>query len=94
MSAPRGARLDSELGIVNSPFDLKDYTSTSFNIKQVVHANKNRRVRVATDILSPLLVLNSLESMYSYWTQLLSDIKQQDAVRFALVEEGMHPSVL
>lgn len=71
--------------------DLKDHTSTSFNIKQAVHANKNRRVRVATDILSPLLVLNSLESMYSYWTQLLSDIKQQDAVIFALVEEGMHP---
>lgn len=39
--------------------DLRDSTSISFNIKQAVHQNKQRRVRVATDILSPLLVLNS-----------------------------------
>jgi circadian clock protein KaiC len=71
--------------------DLRDPTSLSFNIKQVVHENKMRRVRVATDVLSPLLVLNSLESMYNYWSQLLSDLKQQDCVLFALAEEGMHP---
>jgi KaiC/GvpD/RAD55 family RecA-like ATPase len=71
--------------------DLKDATSISFNIKEAVHRNKDRRVRVATDVLSPLLVLNPVESMYSYWSQLLSDIKQQDSVVFALAEEGMHP---
>ena len=33
--------------------------------------------------------------MYNYWSQLLSDIKQQDSITFALVEEGMHlPNVL
>ena len=71
--------------------DLKDSTSISFNIKEAVHRNKERRVRVATDVLSPLLVLNPLESMYAYWTQLLSDLKQQDSVIFALAEDGMHP---
>ena len=71
--------------------DLRDPTSISFNIKQAVHANKNRRVRVTTDVMSPLLVLNSLESMYNYWSQLLSDLKQQDSVMFALAEDGMHP---
>ncbi len=75
--------------------DLRDPTSISVNIKQVVHQNKNRRVRVATDVLSPLLVLNSLDSMYNYWSQLLSDLKQQDCVAFALAEEGMHaPNIL
>lgn len=75
--------------------DLRDPTSISVNIKQVVHNNKDRRVRVATDVLSPLLVLNSVESMYSYWSQLLSDLKNQDCVTFALAEEGMHaPNVL
>jgi circadian clock protein KaiC len=71
--------------------DLKDATSISFNIKEAVHRNKDRRVRVATDVLSPLLVLNSVESMYSYWSQLLSDLKQQDTVVLALAEDGMHP---
>jgi circadian clock protein KaiC len=71
--------------------DLRDAASISFNIKQLVHQNSNRRVRVATDVLSPMLVLNPLETMYSYWSQLLSDVKQQDAVFFALAEEGMHP---
>ena len=71
--------------------DLKDATSISFNVKEAVHRNKERRVRVATDVLSPLLVLNPLESMYSYWSQLLADLKQQDSVMFALAEEGMHP---
>jgi circadian clock protein KaiC len=71
--------------------DLRDVPTISFNIKEAVHRNKNRRVRVATDVLSPLLVLNPIESMYNYWSQLLSDIKQQDAVIFALAEEGMNP---
>ncbi len=71
--------------------DLRDATSISFNIKEAVHRNRDRRVRVATDVLSPLLVLNPVESMYSYWSQLLSDFKQQDSVLFALAEDGMHP---
>jgi circadian clock protein KaiC len=71
--------------------DLRDSTAISFNIKDAVHRNKQRRVRVATDVLSPLLVLNPLESMYGYWSQLISDLKQQDSVTFALAEEGMHP---
>jgi circadian clock protein KaiC len=71
--------------------DLRDSTAISFNIKEAVHRNKERKVRVATDVLSPLLVLNPLESMYGYWLQLLSDLKQQDSVLFALVEDGMHP---
>ena len=71
--------------------DLKDATSISYNIKEAVHRNKERRVRVATDVMSPLLVLNPLESMYSYWSQLLSDLKQQDSVVLALAEDGMHP---
>jgi KaiC/GvpD/RAD55 family RecA-like ATPase len=71
--------------------DLRDIASISFNIKEALHRNKSRRSRLATDVLSPLLVLNSVESMYAYWSQLLSDLKQQDLVVFALAEDGMHP---
>ncbi len=79
----------------NARLDLRDPTSISVNIKQAAHNNNDRRVRIATDVLSPLLVLNSVESMYNYWSQLLADLKQQDCVAFALAEEGMHaPNVL
>jgi circadian clock protein KaiC len=75
--------------------DLRDQTSLSFNIKEAAHRNGKRRSKVVTDVLSPLLVLNPLESMYSYWSQLLADLKQQDSVLLALAEEGMHtPSAL
>jgi KaiC/GvpD/RAD55 family RecA-like ATPase len=56
--------------------DLRDATSISFNTKEAVHRNIQRRVRVATDVLSPLLVLNPLESMYNYWSQLVSEIDE------------------
>jgi circadian clock protein KaiC len=71
--------------------DLRDSTAISFNIKEMVHKNMGRRVKVVTDVLSPLLVLNPLESMYNYWSQLLSDLKTQDSVVLALAEDGMHP---
>ncbi|MGD0638124.1 MAG: RAD55 family ATPase [Nitrososphaerales archaeon] len=71
--------------------DLRDYSAISYNVKQAVQRNPGRLARVATDVLSPLLVLNPLESMYNYWSQLLTDLKQRDSVVFALAEDGMHP---
>ncbi len=71
--------------------DLRDSTAISYNMKQAVQRNPGRRVRVATDVLSPLLILNPLESMYNYWAQLLTDLKQRESVVFALAEDGMHP---
>ncbi|MDA4135914.1 MAG: RAD55 family ATPase [Thaumarchaeota archaeon] len=71
--------------------DLRDSTAISFNIKDAAHRNAGRRVKVVTDVLSPLLVLNPLEAMYSYWSQMVGDLKKQDSVLFALAEEGMHP---
>ena len=70
--------------------DLRDVASISYSVRQALGKNKGRRSRFATDILSPLLVLNSVESMYGYWSQLLSEFKQQDIVAFALAEDGMH----
>jgi KaiC/GvpD/RAD55 family RecA-like ATPase len=70
--------------------DLRDPTSISYNIKQALQRNLNRRVRVVTDVLSPLLVLNPSESMYSYWTQLIEEVKRHDAVILATGDEEMH----
>lgn len=70
--------------------DLRDTAAISFNIKQAVHANISRRVRVATDLVSPLLVLNPLETTHSYWSQLIGDLKQQDCVLFALASFAIY----
>lgn len=72
--------------------DLKDYTSISFNIKQAAQKNRGRRIRIVTDIISPLLVLNPQPAMYQYWSSLLGDLKQLDCVIIATAEEGMHPA--
>jgi KaiC/GvpD/RAD55 family RecA-like ATPase len=73
--------------------DLHDQTSISFNIKQAIQRNSDRRIRVATDMLSPLLVLNPTESMYNYWSQLVAEIKHYDAVILALGDEEMHTHI-
>ncbi|HXW36587.1 MAG TPA: RAD55 family ATPase [Nitrososphaerales archaeon] len=70
--------------------DLRDATSISYNVKQALQRNSGRRVRVVTDVLSPLLVLNPSESMYSYWSQLADEVKKYDAVLLALGDEEMH----
>jgi len=70
--------------------DLEDFTSISFNLKQAVLKNAGRRIRVVTDVVSPLLVLNPQPTMYQYWSKLLGDLKQSDCVILATAEEGMH----
>jgi KaiC/GvpD/RAD55 family RecA-like ATPase len=70
--------------------DLKDTTAISYNIKQALARNAGRRMRIVTDILSPLLVLNPAESMFSYWSQLVDEVKKYDAVILATGDEEVH----
>lgn len=74
----------------NTKCDLSDYTSISFNIKKSVQQNAGRRVRVVTDIVSPLLIMNPQPAMYQYLSNLLNELKQTNSVVLAFVEEGMH----
>lgn len=71
-------------------YNLNDLAGLSFKIKEVLRNNSGRRVRIATDILSPLLMLNPPDSVYRFLSQLFTDIKQYDAILLATVEEGMH----
>ena len=76
-------------------YDVNDLAALSFNIKDVMKKNSNRRIRVVTDVISSLLMLNQPETIYKFLDQLLADAKQYDAVVVATVEEGMHkPEVL
>jgi KaiC/GvpD/RAD55 family RecA-like ATPase len=76
-------------------YDVNDLASLSFNIKDVLKQNTGKRIRVVTDVLSSLLMLNQSETVYKFLSQLLAEVKQYDAVILATVEEGMHkPEVL
>lgn len=70
--------------------ELSDYSSISFNIKRAVQQNPGRRIRIVTDIVSPLLIMNPQPAMYQYLSKLLSELKQTDSVVLAFVEDGMH----
>jgi circadian clock protein KaiC len=71
-------------------YDPNDLAGLSYNIKEILKKNSDRRIRVVVDFLSPLLMLNPPESIYKFLSQLLSDAKQYDAVFMATLEDGMH----
>ncbi len=72
------------------PYNVNDLASLSFNIKDILKKNSGRRMRIVADVLSPLLILNSPDTIYRFLSQLFIDLKQYDAVLLATVEEGMH----
>lgn len=75
--------------------NVNDLSGLSRGIKEFLKQNSMRRIRIVTDVLSPLLMLNPSETIYRFLTQLLEEVKQYDAVFMAMLEEGMHqPQVL
>jgi KaiC/GvpD/RAD55 family RecA-like ATPase len=85
--------LSSEGGQIR--YDVNDLTALSFNVKEVLRQNAGRRIRIVTDVLSSLLMLNQPETIYKFLTQLLDEVKRNEAVVVATLEEGMHkPEVL
>jgi circadian clock protein KaiC len=76
-------------------YDVNDLAALSFNLKEVLRQNANRRIRIVVDVLSSLLMLNQPDTIYKFLSQLLDEVKKHDAVLLATVEEGMHkPEVL
>jgi circadian clock protein KaiC len=76
-------------------FDVNDLSGLSYNIKDILKKNSEKRIRVVTDVLSSLLMLNQPDTIYKFLTQLFADTKQYDSVFLATLEEGMHaPNVL
>jgi KaiC/GvpD/RAD55 family RecA-like ATPase len=76
-------------------FDISDLSGLSVNIKEILRKNGDRRIRIVSDVLSSLLMLNPSETIYRFLTQLFADVKRYNAVFLATLEEGMHqPQVL
>lgn len=75
--------------------DINDLPGLSFSIKEILKKNGEKPARIVTDVLSPLLMLNSPETIYRFLTQLLSEMKQYNSVVLATLEDRMHqPQVL
>ena len=70
--------------------DLMDILSFSVALKEIAKRNSERRIRIVTDVLSPLLVLNPLDNIYRLISSLFADLKQYDVVLLATLDEGMH----
>ncbi len=71
-------------------YNPNDLSGLSFKLKETLKKNRDRRIRIVTDTLSPLLMLNSKETVYRFLSQLFSEVKQYDAVLVATLEEAMH----
>ncbi len=79
--------------------DISDLTSLSASIKETLRKNSSssdgKRIRIVTDVLSPLLMLNPADTVYRFFSQLLAGSKQSNSVFLATIEDGMHqPQVL
>ena len=72
-------------------YNVSDLAGISFNIKELLKKNENKRTRIVVDSFSPLLMLNPPESIYKFLSQLIAEVKNHDAVLFGTLEEGMHP---
>jgi KaiC/GvpD/RAD55 family RecA-like ATPase len=72
-------------------YNPSDLASLSFNIKDLLKKNIGRRTRIVVDSFSPLLMLNPPETIYKFLGQLISEVKNYDAILFGTLEEGMHP---
>ncbi len=76
-------------------YDVNDLSNISFNLKEVLKKNADRRIRIVIDSFSPFLMLNAPETIYKFLVQLILEIKRYDAVLFGTIEEGMHvPQVI
>ncbi len=75
---------------ISLPGDLGKLTDLSINIKKFAADNQDKNIRVAFDILSPLLLLHPLETIYKFLGGLLAELKNYETVFLATIEEGMH----
>jgi len=72
--------------------DVGNLAGLSFDIKEILRQNANRKIRIALDIISPVLMINQAETTYRFLTQLFQEAKKYDAVLLATLEETMHKS--
>ena len=71
-------------------YNVNDLASVSFNIKDVLKRNSDNRVRIVVESFSPFLMLNPPDTVYKFLSQLITEVRESNAILFGTVEEGMH----
>jgi circadian clock protein KaiC len=71
-------------------FEATDILGLSVSLKEIAKRNSDRKIRIVTDVLSPLLVMNPLDTIYGFLSSLFADLKQYNVVLLATLDEGMH----
>ena len=75
----------------NLRFEIDDLAKVSYEIKETLKTNAGRRIRLVIDAISSILLLNPVDTVYRFLTQLSAEVKLYDAVLLVTLEEGMHP---
>jgi len=76
-------------------YNVSDLSGVSFSIKEVLKKNSDRRARIVVESFSPFLMLNSPDTVYRFLSQLITEVRESNAILFGTLEEGMHsPEVL
>jgi KaiC/GvpD/RAD55 family RecA-like ATPase len=72
--------------------DVNDLAGLSVTIKEFLQSKPvGLPIRIVTDVVSSLLVLHGFETVYRFLSQLFAELKQNNAILVATLEEGMHP---
>jgi len=71
-------------------YNVNDLASVSFSIKEVLKKNSGRRVRIVVESFSPFLMLNPSDTVYKFLSQLIAEVRENNAILFGTLEEGMH----
>jgi KaiC/GvpD/RAD55 family RecA-like ATPase len=76
--------------------NVDDLENLGESVRMALKMNeKRKKVRIVIDALSSLLVLNPAETVYRFLGQLVSEVKEDDVVVLATLDEGMHsPQVI
>jgi len=70
--------------------DINDIQDLTHKINEQLTVGKDAGVRMVTDALSSVLVLNPVETAYKFVGWLIEAVKQRGGVLLATLEDGMH----
>jgi KaiC/GvpD/RAD55 family RecA-like ATPase len=71
-------------------YNVNDLTNVSISIKEILRKNSDKRVRIVIESFSPFLMLNPPDAVYRFLSQLISEVRESNAILFGTLEEGMH----
>ena len=70
--------------------DLSELYTLSSAIKNVIEQNEKKEIRLAMDIISPILMANNPSEVYKFLSSLITELKKNDVTALFVIEDAMH----